>query len=123
MTLSEIEHSLRVCAAVAEQREVEIAAGMWPDTYRDGTDPKYTPLAVQSNVRNLEKRGELTWRERLFNDYLWAAGETADPAALRDAVMSVALTAVAWIQDLEKRYPALVPVYPRPRALEGEAVL
>ncbi|MEU5883387.1 nucleoside triphosphate pyrophosphohydrolase [Spirillospora sp. NPDC047279] len=97
--------SLEVVLAdvAAERRAQERIWGV--QEFPDGTGPEYEARAdeAKAEVGASSKRGRLTWRHILTEEFYEALAES-DPVRLRTELVQTAAVAVQWIQSLDRRH-------------------
>ncbi|GLW66527.1 hypothetical protein Arub01_47710 [Actinomadura rubrobrunea] len=94
----------RVLADIADERAAQDRR--WgPQEFPDGTGPEHAAAAERAKRACAEasRRGELTWRHVLTEEFCEALAES-DPARLRAELVQTAAVAVKWIQSLDSRH-------------------
>lgn len=73
-----------------------------PWTHEFGFDPAYFSLGIRKLTAVAETHPDVTWKQILSADFYLAVGETEHRAA-RKALVNLAATVVAVIEDLDNR--------------------
>ncbi|WP_216651584.1 nucleoside triphosphate pyrophosphohydrolase [Actinomadura litoris] len=97
----------RVLADVAAERDAQDQ--MWGvQEFPDGSGPEFAERAEQAKRECAEasKRGRLTWRHVLTEEFYEALAESA-PERLREELVQTAAVAVKWVQSLDRRHSGL----------------
>ncbi|WP_242902416.1 nucleoside triphosphate pyrophosphohydrolase [Actinomadura terrae] len=98
----------RVLSDIAAERDAQDR--MWGvQEFPDGSGPEFTEHAEEAKRECAEawKRGELTWRHVLTEEFYEALAESA-PARLREELVQTAAVAVKWVQSLDRRHGGLM---------------
>ncbi|WP_396454250.1 hypothetical protein [Actinomadura sp.] len=98
----------RVLADVRAEREAQDR--MWgAQEFPDGSGPAFAEAADEAKreCAAAVRRGELTWRHILAEEFFEALAES-DPAALRGELVQTAAVAVHWVQSLDRRHGTTV---------------
>ncbi len=98
----------RVLADVRAEREAQDRT--WGvQEFPDGSGPEFVEDAEEAKKECAAawRRGELTWRHILTEEFFEALAES-EPAALRGELVQTAAVAVQWVQSLDRRHGATV---------------
>ena len=93
----------RVLADVAAERAAQDR--LWGvQELPDGTGPAHGPRAqaAQEECAAAARRGDLTWRHILAEEFFEALAES-DAASLRQELVQTAAVAVKWVQSIDRR--------------------
>jgi predicted house-cleaning noncanonical NTP pyrophosphatase (MazG superfamily) len=97
----------RVLADIAGERDAQ--QRLWgPQEFPDGSGPEYADRAdaAKAECAAAAKRGGLTWRHILAEEFFEALAES-DPERLRAELVQTAAVAVQWVQSLDRRHGGL----------------
>jgi predicted house-cleaning noncanonical NTP pyrophosphatase (MazG superfamily) len=97
----------RVLADITDEREAQDR--LWgAQEFPDGSGPEYAGQAdaAKAECAAAAKRGGLTWRHILAEEFFEALAES-DPGRLRGELVQTAAVVVQWVQSLDRRHGGL----------------